>query len=269
MPEGPEVKNIVNELSKFLKNKNLNSILIHSGRYSKKYPDNFLEFEKKLPLKILEVKCKGKFIWFQLENKWSIWNTLGMSGGWNLEKSKHSHIEFLVENQSIFFTDVRNFGTFKFCNDESKLNKKLKSLGPDILEKEFNLEIFMKILKKKSLLNKTIPEVFMNQSHISGIGNYLKSEILYKSKISPFRVINSLSIYEIETLFTNIIKIANNSYKSGGATIRNYSNINSEEGTYTFQFKVYQMKKDPLGNIVQKIQTKDRRTTHWVPEIQI
>ena len=49
MPEGPEVKNIVNELNKFLKNKNLNSILIHSGRYSKKSPDNFLEFEKNLP----------------------------------------------------------------------------------------------------------------------------------------------------------------------------------------------------------------------------
>ena len=109
----------------------------------------------------------------------------------------------------------------------------------------------------------------MNQSHISGIGNYLKSEILYESEISPFRVINSLSIKEIEILYTNIIKIANNSYKSGGATIRNYSNINSEEGTYTFQFKVYQMKKDPLGNIVQKIETKDKRTTHWVPEIQI
>ena len=54
-----------------------------------------------------------------------------------------------------------------------------------------------------------------------------------------------------------------------GATIRNYSNIESVKGLFNFQFKVYQLKKDLLGHNVIKIDTKDKRTTHWVPEVQI
>ena len=87
----------------------------------------------------------------------------------------------------------------------------------------------------------------MNQSYLSGIGNYLKSEILYQSKISPYRKLESLNENDIEILYKNIIKISNDSLKAGGATIRNYSNINDEKGNYVFSFKVYQQKKTQMG----------------------
>ena len=41
----------------------------------------------------------------------------------------------------------------------------------------------------------------MNQSIISGIGNYIKSESLYKTKISPYNIINDIPD-EILTRFT-------------------------------------------------------------------
>ena len=97
MPEGPEVKSMVLQLNKFLKGKTLHQIVIHSGRYSKKSPDNFNDFIQTLPIKIMEVRNKGKFIWFQFEGGWTMWNTLGMTGGWNLTKSKHSHCEFILD----------------------------------------------------------------------------------------------------------------------------------------------------------------------------
>jgi formamidopyrimidine-DNA glycosylase len=270
MPEGPEVKNMVLHLNKFLSGKTLHQIVIHSGRYSKKNPDNFSKFIEKLPLKIIEVRNKGKFIWFQFEGGWTMWNTLGMTGGWKLEKDKHSHCEFILDNdKSLWFNDIRNFGTIKFCNNVEDFEKKIKSLGPDILEDEFTLEIFESLLKQNKLKEKTLPEIFMNQKYLSGLGNYLKSEILYESKISPFRKLGDITDSDIQILYKNIKKISLASLKAGGATIRNYSNINNEKGKYVFEFKVYQQKKDPLGNIVKKIDTKDKRTTHWVPEVQI
>ena len=270
MPEGPEVKSMVLQLNKFLSGKTLHQIVLHSGRYSKKSPDNFNDFILSLPLKILEVKNKGKFIWFQFEGAWTMWNTLGMTGGWNLEKSKHSHYEFILEDgKIIWFNDIRNFGTLKFCSDEAEFKKKIDKLGPDVLEQDFTLDIFKKIMSKEKIKERTIPEIFMNQSHLSGIGNYLKSEILYQSKISPLRKLRDLSEEDIEILYKNIVTISNNSLKAGGATIRNYSNINDEKGKYVFSFKVYQQKKDPNGFEVLRIETKDKRTTHWVKEVQI
>ena len=44
MPEGPEVKSMVIQLNKYLSGKTLKQIIIHSGRYSKKSPDNFTKF---------------------------------------------------------------------------------------------------------------------------------------------------------------------------------------------------------------------------------
>ena len=91
---------------------------------------------------------------------------------------------------------------------------------------------------------------------------------MYESRISPHRKLESLTENDIEVLFKNIVKISNNSLKAVKA-IRNYSNIDDETGKYVFQFKVYQQKKDPNGFEVKRIETKDKRTTHWVEEVQI
>ena len=54
-----------------------------------------------------------------------MWNTLGMSGWWISRNEKHNNLEFIIDNKKIYFNDMRNFGTFTFCN-VSNLDKKLK-----------------------------------------------------------------------------------------------------------------------------------------------
>jgi len=272
MPEGPEVKVIVNQLNTLIKGKVLIDFIIHSGRYSKKKPDNFDNFIKVMKDngKINGVFCKGKFIWFELDNGWYIFNTLGMSGGWKVEKQqKNFHWQLKFKNlKDIWFTDIRNFGTLKFTNNKEDLDKKLKDLGVDIFTKDFTYDNFEKIIKSKRVSEKTLPEVLMNQKKISGIGNYLKSEILYASKISPYRLIKNLNNNEIKILYDNVKKISIDSYKRGGASPREYSNVYDVDGKYTQLLKVYNQKKDPLGNTVKREETKDKRTTHWIPSIQ-
>ena len=162
MPEGPEVKVLVDQLNFFLSKSTVNTLTINSGRYSKKAPDNYNDFIKLLPAKINSVNCKGKFIWFEFDNGWKIWNTLGMTGGWKDVKTKYSHLTLNFTknsvNNEIYFDDYRNFGTFKFLNDKNNklLNKKLNELGVDVLGKEFTFEYCKKVLKdKKTKQNST------------------------------------------------------------------------------------------------------------------
>ena len=54
----------------------------------------------------------------------------------------------------------------------------------------------------------------------------------------------------------------------GGATIATYRQPNGDEGLYNRRFAVYNQKTCPEGCNVIKEQTADKRTTHWVPEIQ-
>ena len=68
-------------------------------------------------------------------------------------------------NKKAYFSDQRNFGTFKFTNDEKVLKKKIKELTPDFLKDEnFNLE---KIRKYKI----PIVKILMDQKKVgSGLG---------------------------------------------------------------------------------------------------
>lgn len=270
MPEGPEVKRIAVQLNELLHDKTIENIEILSGRYKTHgSPVGMTQFlnlaEEK---KIKGVSCKGKFIWFEFHlPELFIWNTLGMSGSWSKIESEHSRIKFqLSGGKEIFFSDIRNFGTMHFIFSEDETKKKLKSLGPDMLSAPPSREDFLKIVKKQK--EKTLPEFLMNQKAISGVGNYVKAEALYLAGISPLRTCSSLSEKEIIDLQDSIDKILSTSYNSGGSTIRTYRDVYGNAGSFKSRFLIYGNDQDPAGNKVQRLETKDGRTTYWVPAIQ-
>ena len=101
-----------------------------------------------------------------------------------------------------------------------------------------------------------------------GVGNYIKCEMLYRCRISPHRLVQDLTQDEICQLWNWGKLIMQASYDQGGASIRNYRQVNGETGEFTFEFEVYAQKQDPNGNTVVREETLDGRTTHWVPEVQ-
>lgn len=289
MPEGIEVKILTECLDTLIVGKEINSVSFVSGRYvTHGVPDGFKAFEKALPLKILSVGCKGKFIYFTLEGGWYIFNTLGLTGSWEFKSDAHTRVIIKVDNSNIYFSDMRNFGTFKFVNDFKILQKKIDTLGLDIFNPvEFNELNFIKKLDK--FPKKTLPEVLMDQKLFSGIGNYIKSECLYRAKLNPHRIVNSLTIAEKKELFDKIKYVVYTAYFGGNFyAVADLTGIKIEKSkekqckkrsltpkflgikkpTKDYEFQVYQMNKDPLGNPITSETTKDKRTTHWVPAIQ-
>ena len=114
-----------------------------------------------------------------------------------------------------------------------------------------------------------LAKFLMDQKHVSGVGNYIKSESLYISKISPHRKLKDINEDELKSLFNAIKKVIISSYKSQGMSLRDYKDFEDKPGEYQFKLVVYGRKFDDLGNKVKTETTKDKRTTHWVPEVQI
>ena len=269
MPEGPELKITCDNLNKLLNGKEMIELNILSGRYFQqdKRPDNYNELQNMLPLKIKEINVKGKLLYFILENNWVLLNTMGMSGRWTNTYQKHCHIELKYDsNKIIWFCDPRRFGTIKILTSNECLNKKLSTLGPDMLNSDILFEDFSKILRKHN--NKNITKILMNQSVISGCGNYIKSESLYRSKISPHNLIKDIDDERLEKLFIELRKVMKESYLSQGATISTYYDVNDKKGEYKFNFLVYGRKCDNSNNEIIREKTPDGRTSHWVKQIQ-
>ena len=276
MPEGPEVNIIKDGLNAHLKGAQIIEVSFPDGsKFNKKMPDGYNDFYKELPTKCIEVKSKGKLIYFVFENGWFLMCRLLLSGGWFLDKApKHNHCEITYKKKgyelsSIWFVDPRHFGTLKWVDNIKDMNAVLDDIGPDFLNDTITEAEYLEKMKNKKNGKKKISVVMMDQSIFSGIGNYLKSEILYQARVAPDSIINNIPDDIIKDIFRITLDKIRKSYKAGGASIRHYSDIRGNEGEYSFDFAVYQKKKDPLGNKVVMEKTKDGRTSHWVPEIQI
>lgn len=225
MPEGPEVTIMTEELNKHFKDSLLKDVEIKISKFK---PKNLKKFEKALPLKIKQIKNKGKFVYMILSDGWALGFTPGMTGHFwvpNVSKEfrttegfgynpKHDHIILKTSNGNFYFNDPRRFGHFYIYNGD-ELENKLKTLGPDLIKKlpkmsqvDFNEHL------AKFRPNKVLADALLEQKFISGVGNYIRSDAIYLAKISPLRTIGSLSGDEKRRLKSALEKVGLESFRA-------------------------------------------------------
>jgi formamidopyrimidine-DNA glycosylase len=301
MPEVMEIRKYADFINYLFRDKKLTNINIISGRYKKH--DTFEQYDKikkSLPLKLLNVKTKGKFIYFEFEREFYMLNTLGLSGGWATQKNKlspfqlpklleydddtkkevyllknmaHINVEFIFGLEKLLFFDMLSFGTLKVINSKEILLKKLNSIGSDIMDETTNLEIFKKRIKYGQNINKSIGVVLMNQHLISGIGNYIRADALWLAKINPFRKVKELKDEEIKKLFHSLKIITWGNYNRKYAISHKIINKTDKiPQDYKRNFFIYREEKDIYGNPVIKeelYEGSQKRFIHWVKEYQV
>ena len=119
----------------------------------------------------------------------NMYMTLGLTGRILCNNYKNNRVKFYLDNGKYFyFCDTRNFGTLNFYNSEERLNNKLNILGIDFFENT-DKEIFEYIKTKMNKLrnkDKMLCEVLLNQKIFLGVGNYIRADAIYMSKLDPF-----------------------------------------------------------------------------------
>jgi len=303
MPEINEVRQYAKFLLLKLNNTNILEINILNGRYKKHGPfENYEKLKHNLPIKLIDVKTKGKFlymIFFSNDKKIYLFSTLGLSGGWiykkNGENSKYEHpnlleyldkknidsymstsikhlnVEFKTSHGSMYFYDTLSFGTLKVIDNDKELDKKLNMIGPDIMDIDFT--IFNEQINKKKNLNKVIGIVLMDQKTISGIGNYLRADILWMCKISPFRKVNKLSEEELKLIFHNSKVLTWGQFdKKNAIKSKIITKKDKLPSDYKRDFFVYYEQEDIYGNKVTKeelYEGSQKRFIYWVKDYQM
>jgi formamidopyrimidine-DNA glycosylase len=290
MPEGPEVRVIVDMMNFYMSGKVLWGMDFLSGHNKKEEPENYSDFIGALPLRVDNVFCKGKLIVIAFSKpgskpgskrgKWWILNHLVMTGSWRLDRTEceESHIRGemhfdetplhgSLDITSIYFTDVRDLGKFDFIYDHEEFYSKLSSLAPGFIgDYIIDYETFHSNIvkaKKSSLISKLRDQ----KSICSGIGNYLLSEIMYDAELSHLLRCDELSDKRIKRLYESCKSIITLSYRMGGLSIANYVDINGDKGGFGPLLKVYRKdgkegrgSTDPHGNKVSSIK---KGQTFW------
>jgi formamidopyrimidine-DNA glycosylase len=135
----------------------------------------------------------------------------------------------------------------------------------DLLNKMYNLKIHLSYLETKINKRKSICSIIMDQKYFPGVGNYIKSEALYSSKIHPEEQWGNLKNDMRIILIKNIKKVMTDSYKSGGAELKDFNNpFHSSK----FKLNIYGKKYTKEDNLVTSKITTDYRKTWFCTSSQ-
>jgi len=200
---------------------------------------------------------------------------------WFQRALNHLNVEFVTnyKNISFYFYDQLSFGTLKAIENNSNnnsnnpiLEKKLKELGPDLLDEKTTFELFKEQIRKKVNQNKPIGNVIVNQKNVSGVGNYLRADALWMAKISPFRKVIDIKDEELNLLYKSIIGLIWGDYDYETGITKGYINKSMKlPNDYKRDFFIYRQDKDINDNIVKKeelFEGSQKRFIYWVEKIQ-
>ena len=312
MPEVGEVRIITNKLRERLKGRSfLWFDLIDTKNYAPHIQGVMSQVGHLFPSVCLDILCRGKQLFFFFENGLAFISSLGVYGHWlylttenrNAYLTNKNHAQFglhfgkqmgrfNVSEAEIWYDDQRSFGNFTITNWEGAKQKMLE-FGPDLLTTMIPFKdihpIVQQILPREffeqATLDRFIREVraprrgkmklcvfLLKQNYLSGIGNYLKSEILYRARLSPFRELGTLTDLQIQTLHSMILTTIVEAFQFGGLTHGNFLDPDMKKGT--FPIYVYKRKGelDLNGFVIRFVGEKesaDGRGTYYVPEVQL
>ncbi len=273
MPELPEVEIVRQSLDKKIKQKRVKKVVIRNRNLRFLIPNNFKSYiENK---KIIKVDRFSKYLIINFSDGNYCLVHLGMSGTihivdkFKLTKftntsfyhsptlpKKHNHVVLEFNNFKVIYNDPRRFGFFQLIENKDALKERFKNLGPEPFDRKFNLNYVSGFFKDK---NKYVKNFLLDQRFVSGIGNIYASEILFLSKIDPFKQAKLLTKIDCKKIILNSKKILYRAIIKGGSSIRNFQDISGTLGSYQKEFKVYQQEGNKckaircLGIIKKKI----------------
>lgn len=262
MPEGPEVKITSDFLNDHFQNEVITEVLPITQYFKSKYSLVTKELKEKLIGEKVNSFTIGKRTYIPLANKKYYQYHLGMTGCWSKSLTKHSHYKLSSKNNELFFCDIRKFGNHLISLD-TNLNWDIALY--DSLKKDYDINLHYYYLSKRVSRRRNICNVLLDQKLFPGVGNYLKSEILYKSEIHPDAKWGQISKDRIYMILKNSKNLSRRSYQNGGAELKDFRNPQKKS---SFNLDVYAKKTDPNGNPVISTISKDNRRTWFVPEIQ-
>jgi formamidopyrimidine-DNA glycosylase len=173
---------------------------------------------------------------------------------------KHINVEFKFNSGTLYFYDQLSYGTLKVLS-QKELDSKLKKLGVDMGDPDTTFEDFYDALKGEASSPKNfrassepIGNLIVNQKIISGVGNYLRADSLWASKISPFRKLKDISKAELKKLYHQIRILiygaGSKSLKALGKKLKIISSKDKLPDNYNRGFWVYKMETDIHGHEV-------------------
>jgi endonuclease-8 len=271
VPEGPEIRRAADRIEAVLAGQVIEDIsfgLPRLQRYASR-----LRGET-----VLSVETRGKAMLTHFGNGWTIYSHNQLYGVWRVVRrgklpNTRRSLRLALHtgaNSALLYSasDISVMPT-----GELGLHPFLSRIGPDILSAGLAWRDVAARLEQPEFRRRGLAALYLDQRFLAGIGNYLRSEILFDAGVYPLRKPESLGRGERGRLARSTLAISQRSYETGGITLPPAlaRRRRGEESDYErYRFFVFGRDGRPClrcGDEVQR-RTVSTRRLYWCPTCQ-
>lgn len=217
MPEGPEIRLAADQIAKIIENNIIEDIEVGMAHL-------FAPAKKLKGVKVEEVETRGKAMLIHFANGMSIYAHNQLYGLWKtvkrgqLPNTKRSlRLALHTQENSALLYSASDIAVYE--RHDLSQHPFLSKIGPDILSKDLKWQVIAERLQSKRFCNRSLSILYLDQHFIAGIGNYLRSEMLFAAGIHPDFKPKQLSAIQLETLAKQTLLIGRRAYDTKGHTV--------------------------------------------------
>lgn len=291
MSEGPEVKIVADKIQQALGKKSIEGIIMNNldENIKDKIIGSTLDYAKTYGKNLILRFSRGVYLrnHMLMWGKWRIYDRVEYEAGLakppprrrnlknpNIEDNSPKDVRYDSRTRLTIVTSDKilvefNGPILQFSTENPVFAEPIKSLGPDALAENYDVKDVIKRLKNKEKNNNLLlVDALLDQRIVSGIGNKYKSEILFCTKLYPFKKISEISKNEIYRLVEKIPIVLNFGYKNKGRTRIIASDENKSWNNSHWVFRRSGKNCFICNTKIQSEKIYSKRITFWCPNCQ-
>lgn len=217
MPEGPEIRRAADAIADVLVDRIADSVTFGLPRLH--------HYQAHLSGQtITDIETRGKALLTHFATGLTIYSHNQLYGKWYVvEREKYPdtnrqlRVAIHTQRHSALLysaSDIAVMPTPELANHPF-----LVKLGPDILSAHLNKRVIIARLKSEAFCRRSLASLYLDQTFIAGLGNYLRSEILFAAALEPQAKPQQLSTAQLARLAEVTLSVATRSYRTGGYTV--------------------------------------------------
>lgn len=274
MPEGPETHYIADRLGAALVGEALIDVAFAP-------PELAMQARKLRGRRIESIIARGKALLTRFDSGLTLYTHSQLLGYWRIERARSAPRATGTPRVLLATADVRvtlHIAPKVELWPSARVDEQpyLAKLGPDVLDPQVAAADFVARLREKRFVRTSLPALLLKQAFAAGMGNYLRSEVLFAAALSPHRRTGELDDDQVFCLAHALVDVPRRAYRAkfkrgdraiGKAALeKEYLKASKA----TFDFHVFEREGERCGRCGDRIRLERlaSRRLYWSPGCQ-
>lgn len=218
MPEGPEIRRAADRLRRAIEGETALSV-----RFARDAFPGLQRHHRTLSgRRVIRVEPRGKAMLTHFEHGWTIYSHNQLYGEWAVYKGEAppSHLQtrlaIRTATKSAILYSASDISVLKTA--EVPKHPYIARLGVELLDPDVSLDDVLAQVSSPRFARRNLAGLLLDQGFLAGIGNYLRSDILFIARLHPARRPADLDDAQRLALARAALDLTRQSYRTRGIT---------------------------------------------------